>query len=130
MNKKHNYEHYTLNAATTCADGMKIKQHGSCVASRILRLLATYPVSGQETARFERDLDLPSNTRQQPSHMEAQLTAAEVLKPKDTDLSSSDGEDDTLQPSTDNVIDETDDVLRRYSGANTCDVGNLRQQQR
>ena len=70
------------------------------------------------SVRFERDLDLPSNTRQQSSHTEAQLTAAEVLKPKDTDRSSSDGDDATLQPGPDNVIDETDDVLRRYSGAN------------
>ena len=62
--------------------------------------------------------------------MEAQLTAAEVLKPKDTDRSSSDGEDATLQLGTANVIDETDDALRRYSGANTRDVGNLPQQQR
>ena len=59
--------------------------------------------------------DLPSNARQQPSQMEAQSTTAEVLKSKDTDLSSSDGEDATLQTGPDNVIDQTDDVLRRYS---------------
>ena len=69
------------------------------------------------SVRFGRDIDLPSNTRQQLSHMEAQLTAAEVLKPKDTDRSSSDGEDATLQPSTAHVADETDDALRRYAGA-------------
>ena len=82
------------------------------------------------SVRFERDLDLPSKTREQPSHTEAQLTPAEVLKPKDTDRSSSDGEDATLQLGTANVIDETEYVLWQYSGANTGDVGNLLQQQR
>ena len=57
--------------------------------------------------------------------MEAQSTAAEVLKPKDTDRSSSAGGDATLQPGPDNVIDETDDVLGRYSGANTGDVATF-----
>ena len=73
-------------SATSCADGAKIKQHTPCVASRIVRLLATCPASGQENARFERNVDLPSNTRQQPSHMEARSTAEEVLKSKDRDL--------------------------------------------
>ena len=112
------YEHYTLNAATSCADIVKIKQHTPCVASRIVRLLATCPASGEENARFERNVDLPSNTRQQPSHMEARSTATEVLKSKDTDLSSSDGEGATLQPSTAHVAHETDAVFRRYAGAN------------
>ena len=106
LEKNPNNEHYILNAATSCADGFKIKRHTICVA----------PVSFA-SVRFERDIDLPSNTRQQLSHMEAQLTAAEVLKPKDTDRSSSDGEDATLQPSTAHVADETDDALRRYAGA-------------
>ena len=82
------------------------------------------------SVRFKRDNGLPSNTRQQPSHTEAQLTAAEVLKPKDTDRSSSDGDDATLQPGPDNVIDDTDAALWRYPGANIGDVGNVPQQQR
>ena len=126
MNEKHNYEHYTLNAATPCADGVKIKHHGSCVASRILRLLATCPAPGHETARFERDLDLPSNTRQQPSHMEAQLTAAEVLKPKDTDLSSSDGEDDILQHSTDCPLLHPGHKTKRATGHDVRLLAKLR----
>ena len=130
LEKTCNYEHYTLNAATSCADGVKIKQHTPCVASRIVRLLATCPASGQENARFERKVDLPSNTRQQPSHIEARSTAAEVLKSKDTDLSSSEGEGATLQSSTANVEDETDAVFRLYAGAKAGDVANLRAQHR
>ena len=95
----------------SCDEGSEIKQHTSCVATHIVRLLATCPASGQETVRFGRDRGLPSNTR----HMEAQSTAAEVLKSKDTDLVSSDGDNATLQPGPDNVKDQTDGVLRRYS---------------
>ena len=108
--QKPNHQHYALEAAMSCDEGLEIKQHTSCVAPHIVRLLATFPASGQETARFGRDHSLPSNTR----HIEAQSTAAEVLKSKDTDRSSSDGEDATLQPGPDNVIDQTDGVLRRY----------------
>ena len=53
LEKRPNCEHYTLDAATSCADGLTSKRHTSCVASRIVRLLATWMASGQETARFE-----------------------------------------------------------------------------
>ena len=49
----------------------------------------TQPVSqpmSLASVRFERDHVLPSNTRQQPSHMEARSMAAEVLKSKDSNL--------------------------------------------
>ena len=40
LEKKPNNEHYILNAATSCADGLKIKRHTICVATHIVCLLA------------------------------------------------------------------------------------------
>ena len=91
-----------MNSTLLTLGGSAITVQPSCTRS------VSQPIS----VRFERDHGLPSNTRQQPSLMEAQSTAAEVLKPKDTDRSSSDGDDATPQPGPDNVIDQTDDVLR------------------
>ena len=62
--QKPNHQHHALGAAMSSDEGLKIKHHTSCVATHIVRLLATCPASGQETARFGRDHGLPSNTRQ------------------------------------------------------------------
>ena len=84
--QKPNHQHCALEAAMSCDEGLEIKQHGSCAATHIVRLLATCPVSGQETARFAREIDLPSNMRQQRSHMEAHATVAKVPESKKRDL--------------------------------------------
>ena len=51
------------------------KRHTNCVATHVFFWVV-----------FERDKDLPLNTRQQPSHMEERSNATEVLKSKDRDL--------------------------------------------
>ena len=89
-----------------CGHG-SAKQHTTCVATHVvgLRAFRKRPRSAIEYA---------ATTVTYGSALDGSRSA-EIQRQQ---TSSSDGEDATLQPSTANVADETEDVLRRYAGAN------------
>ena len=110
LEKKPDNEPCTLNAATPCADGVKIKQHASCVAS----LPYTWSRNCAFEARPRPAIEYVATAVIYGSAVD-RSRSAEIQRQRS---STSDGEDATLQPSIDNVAHEIDAVLRLKTRAN------------